>query len=146
MANCILYQYGSNEITYFIRNCQKMKGSHPDGWNYIGNVKIQGIKSKHFSEFWTEDIPIQDEKGNWDKKVSDLAPALTYKSQVVSNRGDVDTITKKEIRKQYSLEDELKLQRQRDILPNEFKIYYDFVENLRAEARAFKNKYFMEGK
>ena len=146
MVNCILYQYDSNEITYFIKGCQKTKGSHSEGWDYIGDVKVLGIKSKHFSELWTEDIPIQDEKGNWDKKVSDLTPALTYKRQVVSNREDVNTITKKEIREQYSLEDELKLQRQRDILLSEFKDYYGFVENLRVEGRTFKNKYFGEEK
>ena len=141
MANCVIYIKGSDEITYFIRNCIQ------EGRTFRGsNGTVTGVKANLFSEFWTEDIPIQDKEGNWNKKVSDLIPALTYKNQVVSNRDDVNTIIKAEIRKQYSLEDELKLQRQRDMLPNEFKEYYDFVEGLRAEGRAFKNKYFMEEK
>ena len=139
MANCAIYIKGSDEIAYFIRDCIQ-KGRTFQG----SNGSITGVKEYLFDTKWTEDVPIQDEKGNWNKKISDLTPALTYKSQVVSNREDVNTITKKEIREQYSLEDELKLQRQRDMLPAEFKVYYGFVECLRAEGRAFKDKYFME--
>ena len=141
MANCVIYIKGSDEIAYFIRDCIQA------GRDFQGsNGSVMGVKERLFDTKWTEDIPVQDEKGSWDKKISDLAPALTYKGQVVSNRDDVDTIIKAEIRKRYSLEDELKLQRQRDMLPKEFKEYYDFVENLRAEGRAFKNKYFGEEK
>jgi len=141
MANCVIYKKGTDKIIYFLRDCIQ-EDRHFRGSN--GN--ISGVKTKHFSEFWTEDIPNQDESGNWDKKVSELIPSLTFKGQVISNKEDVNTITKQEIRRRYSLEDELKLQRQREILPSEFKTYYDFVENLRTEGRAFKNKYFGEEK
>ena len=142
MANCAIYIKGLNEITYFIQDCRKVKGSHPDGWDYIGDVKVLGIKLKHFSELWTEDIPIQDKDDNWDKKVSELAPALTFKGQVVSNRKDVNMVTKNEIRKRYSLEEELKTQRQRETFSKEYEGYYNYIEGLVLEGRMFKDRHY----
>ena len=137
MANCVLYKEGFNEIIYLILNCIKT------GNTFIGsNCRMLGIKPKHFSELWTEDIPIQDEEGNWGKKVSELTPALTFKGQVVSNRKDVNMVTKNEIRKRYSLEEELKTQRQRETFSKEYEGYYNYIEGLVLEGRTFKDRHY----
>lgn len=133
MAHCALYQHGSDEITYFVRDCRKVKGSHPEGWDYIGsNCTIRGIKPRHFSERWTEDEP--------GKSVKALSEAKRYHDHVVSTRAGVNAVIREEIRARYSAEDELKILRQR--IPEEFREYNEFIEELLKEGRAFKDENF----
>jgi len=151
--NLALYRKGEDRILFFI-----IQAIVKEGMVVGENFKLKSNRLDELEFKWTLDIArfefVEESlsegktvfKKRWLTKISELTPALTYKDQVVSNREDINTITKAEIRKQYSLEDELKLQRQRDILPIEFKTYSDFVEGLRAEGRAFKDKYFAEEK
>jgi len=55
--NAILYQKGSNEIVYFVKDCVK------HGNDFIGsNMKLYGCKS--FEVLWTEDEEVKGQKLN----------------------------------------------------------------------------------
>jgi len=151
MANCAIYIKGSDEITYFIRDCIQ------DGRNFRGanGQSVTGVKEYLFDVKWTDDIAdpnmilkeitpcrfvsVQD---GWKTPVSALSDSLRYMDQVVSNREDVDTVTKAKIRERYSREDELKLHRLRDVMIDEWKEYAQYVEELRLQGKAFRDKYF----
>lgn len=64
--NAVIHKIGSDEIKYFVQDCVK------EGNNFFGsNIKLIGIKPRHWSVVWTEDVvePIGD---GWNKKVSEL--------------------------------------------------------------------------
>jgi len=141
MMNCIIYEKNKDEITYFIKDCQQ------DGRNFIGSIKLYGVKEYLFDIKWTTDIvkPIFDKEGKqigWNKKVSEVSGATYYKGSPVSNADEVDTITKKLIRERYSAEDELKIIRRMmgGISEEEWKEYCDYVESLVKEGKTFKVK------
>ena len=71
--NAAIHKIGSDEITYFVRDCVKR------GNNYVGsNKKLVGIKSQHWQVVWTEE-DITGSDNNWSKKVSEL----NHSSQMV---------------------------------------------------------------
>ena len=51
-----------------------------------------------------------------------------------------NTEIQKRIRVKYSLEDELAVQRKRDTEPEEFKAYYDYVEQCKTEVKELISK------
>lgn len=86
MANCVIFRTGSNQITHFVLDAVKSKGTHPNGWNFIGsNLKVYGSKDTINTFMWTNDdcqpvLSDPDENGRrvqigWDKTVSEITPA-----------------------------------------------------------------------
>ncbi len=72
MPNAILYKHGSDEISYFVKDCLR-KGN-----DFIGsNCKLIGIKPSHWAIKWTEDI-VNSVGGNWDKTVSEIYNTNKY--------------------------------------------------------------------
>lgn len=68
MANVVIYKNNSDNVLYFLLDCVVT------GVDYVGtNGKVSGIKPRHYSFLWTNDIAIFDsDTGTWDKKVSDF--------------------------------------------------------------------------
>ena len=51
------------------------------------------------------------------------------------------------IREKYSIDEELAIQRQRDTKPDEFKEYFDYIENIKTQVKDFileRETYFDE--
>lgn len=75
MPNCAIHIIGSDEISHFVRDCVHR------GNSYVGtNVKLHGIKPRHWAVRWTNDDvePVLDGAGatiGWSKRVSELAEA-----------------------------------------------------------------------
>jgi hypothetical protein len=144
MLNLVVSQKGSNEIKYFIKNCEV------NGNNLIGdNCKVK-LKLTLFDIKWTEDViePIFDENNNqtgWSKLLNEISDAKTYNSDVVSTREDVNTSVVKKIRERYSLDDELKILRLKLIGDNkEFDEYQTYVSSIVVDADKFKDENFLK--
>ena len=149
MANAVIYIKNSNKISHFIENCTRM------GNKYIGTNKKVSINHRVFDVKWTEDttysteFPIIDNKvrlPEWDKKVSDMAPAKEFNNTVVSNREDVNNVTKNRIKEKYSIEEEIKLQREKllGIESDEWGSYISYVASVVNKGREFKYEHFIE--
>lgn len=148
MTNCALFRHGSNEIAFFIRSCTKTKGRHVNGWDYCGdNMTVRGIKPAHFAELWTDDEVLweRDSRVEEDRvvtRVSELREARRWRGRVVSSRSDVNAAVREEIRKNYDIEDEIQILRERDARPDVFERYQGAVEGILSAAREFKDKHF----
>lgn len=146
MANCAIYKKGSDAITYFVKDCTQT-GRIFTGSNY----KIAGVKGHLFDEKWTETVanPVFDGEGKqigWDKRVADLDNALRYKGSVVSNREDVNSVTRNLINDKYSSSEEKKMLRQKIAGDDTGWVeYQEYVDGLVKEGRRFKDKHFPEG-
>lgn len=143
MANCALFERGSDTITYFVRDCVKI------GRTYQGsNCAIHGVKETLYCEKWTEDGALQREDGSWDRQVSDLAEARRFEGQVVSNKQDVNKVIQDKIREVYSAADEIQLLRLKLADPvkssPEFDRYHAFVEGILSKARTFKTAHLKD--
>ena len=142
MANCAIYQKGSDKITYFVKDCIQ------SGRDFKGSsMSLTGVKEYLFDTKWTEDIAhaIINDKGEitgYDKNVHELTEAKRYHGIVVSSRKDVDAITVKRIREKYTIDDEFRLNRKNN--STEWNEYDTYVEALVIEGKQFKDKYFPE--
>lgn len=67
MPHCAIYQDGTDEILYFVRDCIVDRGTYKGS-----NIRIGGIKFAKAKEKWTNDDAERLETG-WSKKVSELA-------------------------------------------------------------------------
>ena len=148
MANVIIYTKNSSNIKYFIQDCVKV------GSSYVGsNKKLHSINHDIFSVLWTEDTTsplivnkITGSPKIWNKKVSEIEPAREFNSVVVSNREDVNSVTKNRIKEKYSIEEEIKLQREKllGIESDEWGSYISYVASVVNEGRKFKDEHFIE--
>ena len=153
MANVILYTKGSDEVRYFIKDCTQV------GNSFIGsNKKIHSASPKIYTVMWTEEIItpvtatfIKDDVEvckivGWNKKVSEITPAKEFNNVVVSNREDVNIVTKNRIKEKYSIEEEMKLQREKllGIESDEWGSYISYVASVVNKGREFKDEHFIE--
>ena len=66
--HCAISRKFSNKILYFIKDCDRTRK------DFIGsNIKIRGLKLKHFTFIWTHD-EASFVNGRWDKTMDDLEP------------------------------------------------------------------------
>ena len=143
MANCAIYQKGSDQITYFIRDCIQA------GRDFRGsNGSVTGVKEHLFDTKWTEDmaehIPSPDSsKVLFDRKVSELTEALRYEGHVVSTAEDVNAVTRALIAERYPDSDEKKIHRLK-LAGDEtgWKDYQEYVDGLVQKGRKFKEEHF----
>ena len=116
MANCIIYQNGSDDVVYFIKDCVR-KGN-----NFTGvNIKLTGIKPLNWSFAWVEDdLKAEfDEDGNmigWNKTVSECS--------VSNEKTEVDELTHLEYE---------------EALKQKFALSYETNEDLEADIYAPDN-------
>lgn len=160
--NCIFYKDGSEEIIYFLPDCEKK------GDEYVGsNGEIIRAKEGYFKLKWTNSKPTPEktektsaEASSYDprklpdffdpriryiEKVSEIPACPVYRGEFCGTAADVDEVTEKLIREAYPLEEELKILRMKLASldsANQFTSYNSFVEDLRAEAKTFKETYF----
>jgi phenolic acid decarboxylase len=151
MAHCVIYIKSSDEIRYFIRDCIQT------GRDFRGsNASVTGVKEHLFDVKWTDDdvevVKVEEKavEGNVDsrtpkfsKKVSELKDSLRYQNKVVSNNADVNTVTKGFVRDLYSIEDEIKLIREKLSgvgNEDEWKAYQEAVVGLVNAGRKFKKE------
>jgi hypothetical protein len=134
MANAAIYIKGSDDITYFIKDCIQT------GRNFKGsNGSAMGVKEHLFDVKWTEDIA---EPGDL---ISELSEAKRYEGQVISTRQDVNNVIKKQIAEKYSIEDEIKIIRMKLMGDDtEWQEYKAFVESIVQKGKSFKDKEFKE--
>ena len=140
MANAILYITKSGRITHFIENCKVV------GKNFFGsNCKLSGVSPHKFSVLWTEEV-IECKDGVWNKELSDITSSKEFNSVVVSNREDVNNVTKNRIKEKYSIEEEIKLQREKllGIESDEWGSYISYVSSVVNKGREFKDEHFIE--
>lgn len=132
--NLAVFKKGSNEIKYFIMDCIQT------GNDYTGaNIKLAGLKSKHWDFMWTNDIAIRGKDKKWSKSKLDLIPTPVFFNKSVGDIEDVNNVVKAEIKKKYSIEEEIKILRLKLAgLDDEFPDYFDYVEDLRSQGKIFK--------
>lgn len=143
MAHAAIFEKGTINIVYFIKDCVQ------SGRDFIGsNGSVRGVKEHLFDVIWTEDHPepIIDSAGKqsgFNLTVNQLSPAIRYNGRVVSRSEDVDVVTRTMIRERYSIEDEIKIIRQKlagdDTAWTE---YQDYVDGLVKDGKEFKEKNF----
>ena len=135
MANCAIYEKGSDEITYFIRDCVQT------GRNFKGaKGGAYGVKEHLFDTKWTDDTAKPGDS------VAALTEALRYNGRVVSNRDDVNTVTQELIAMKYSDSDEKKFLRMGlsgdPIGWKEYWAYQEYIDGLVSAGQKFKEKHF----
>jgi hypothetical protein len=130
MAHCAIYEKGSDQITYFIRDCLQ------DGRNFKGsNGSCSGVKEHCFDVKWTDD---DAEPGG---SVKGLIEAKRYQGRVVSTAADVNAVIREQIATKYSIEDEIKILRLK--LSGDdtgWKEYQEHVNSLVNAGREYKEK------
>jgi len=128
MANCAIFEKGSDRITYFIRDCIQ------SGRDFRGsNMSVTGVKEHLFDTLWTDD---DGEQGG---SVKALTEAKRYQGRVVSNEDDVDRVTRELIREKYPVEEEMKVLRLK--LSGDdtgWEDYREFAEQIVGDGRAVK--------
>ena len=136
MANCAIYKKGSDEITFFIRDCVQT------GRNFKGSKGgAYGVKEHLFDTKWTEDIAKPGDS------VKALREALRYEGQVVSTPEDVNRVTRNLIAEKYPDSDEKKILRMKLAGDNTlWDEYQNYVDGLVSKGRKFKKKHFEKKK
>ena len=104
------------------------------------------VLTKYFLE--TERIPLEETRTVYVKRGED---PIVYKLETLKGISysalSYEIIVKMLIREKYSIDEELAIQRQRDTKPNEFKEYFDYIENIKTQVKDFileRETYFDE--
>lgn len=136
--NLAIIKKNSNEIGYFILDCIKVSDKE-----YIGsNVKL-GIKPTHWKFVWTNDMLAYDEnKKEWSKKADEIIPVPIFMGQHAGSKADINKIIVDEIRKKYTIDDEMQMARIKESNPDEWAKYNEYVESIITSGKQFKDLYF----
>ena len=104
------------------------------------------LLNKFFLE--TERIPLEETRTVYVKRGED---PIVYKLETVKGISysslSYESLVRLMIREKYSIDEELAIQRQRDTKPNEFKEYFDYIENIKTQVKDFileRETYFDE--
>jgi hypothetical protein len=116
-----IYKKDTDTLVYTVKDCIKT------GNSYFGsNMKLTGLKKKHWDFVWMVDSE---------------TPALIFMGTYVGSKEDVNNVTKKEIKKQYSIEDEIKILREHIFKGNLSNEYNDFVKGILDKGKTCKNHF-----
>ena len=154
MSNCIIYLNGSDEIQFFIKDCQVTDDpKKKTGLTFTGsNMSIGSVKPQFSSIKWTnaEPTPIHPNGSGvsgYAEKVSEIPEATFFQGEPVTTSEDVKVVVKERIKDEYALEDEIKILRKKILgtLPDEeWDAYNNYVESLLSEADDFKRNTLKE--
>ena len=104
------------------------------------------LLNKFFLE--TERIPLEETRTVYVKRGED---PIVYKLETVKGISysslSYESLVRLMIREKYSIDEELAIQRQRDTKPDEFKEYFDYIENIKTQVKSFileRETYFDE--
>ena len=94
------------------------------------------VLTKYFLE--TERIPLEETRTVYVKRGEDpIVYELETLKGISYSALSYEIIVKMLIREKYSIDEELAIQRQRDTKPDEFKEYFDYIENIKKQVKDF---------
>lgn len=133
MANLIIYRIGQDTIVDYIENCKRI------GSSFFGtNKKIIQLNLEKFGIKWTYSIV-----NDLSTPVSEVKEAESFGGEFVGTKEEVKAAKEAELRKVYSVQDEIKILRDKisgDLSVTDWNNYINFVRELDSQASAFINK------
>jgi len=136
MPNCIIHRDGN--IIHFINDCIVSERPNQKNKDYFGsNKKLHSFKAEGCKFKWVK----SDEVFDPSKSIDDYTEVSYIGFIPVCSEEEVNSAIKATIKTTYSLEDEIKILRQKisgTLLDKEWEEYNTFVESLISEGKEIK--------